>query len=369
MPISEFRVFINNEAADSAMLDRFTEIHVDQAIGMAWEAELKLDLVADEQGNWSDSSEELAEPMERVRVEVKIGTGSFVPLIDGPVVNQKFDFSSSPGRSALTLMVQDDSVLLNQDETVEVFEDLTPDEIAATLMEAAGLEVEADPVPDAGSDLERFVVQRGSAMRLLRRLARQHGMFVYVRPGSQPGKSIGVFAKPDLSPSDLPEMVLMGADRNVNYVTVEFDALRPMAASAGSVRISDVTSLNSEIDASDDTPLGDSPVHSLLTPAKVLLAHTREEQSDLDAAAQAAVNLSSWAYTARGEVAADVYAGVLEPLRLVRVVGIGARLSGDYLISRVRHSLNFESYKQAFTLLRNARLEGGNGGGLLEGVF
>ena len=369
MPVSEFRVFINNEAADAEMLDRFTEIQVDQAMGMAWEAELKLDLAADEKGNWSDAGEELTQPLGRVRVEVKIGTGSFVPLIDGLVVNQKFDFSSGPGRSALTLVVQDDSVLLNQDETVEVFEDQTPDEIATTLVEAAGLEIEADQVPAAGSGLERFVVQRGSAMRLLRRLARQYGMFVYVRPGEQPGKSVGVFAKPDLSPADLPEMVLMGADRNVNHVTVEFDALRPMAASAGSVRITDVTSLSSEIDTSDDAPLGDSPVHSLLTPAKALLAHTREEQSDLDAAAQAAVNLSSWAYTARGEVTADVYAGVLEPFKVVRVVGIGTRLSGDYLISRVKHVLNFESYKQTFTLLRNARLEGGNGGGLLEGVF
>ncbi len=370
MAVSKFRVFVNNQPNDEEQLERFTDIQVDQAIGMASEAELKIDLAADDDGTWQDTAEPLADPQARVRVEVQVGDADFVPLIDGPVVGQRFELNATPGRSTITVVVQDDSVLLNQDEGVEVFEDQAPDEIASTLIESAGLEAEVDSIPDAGSALERYVVRRGSAMRLLRQLARQYGMFVYIRPGDDPGRSIGVFAHPDLSPSDLPQMLLMGADRNVNQITVEFDALRPMEAVAGSVRISDLEVLSSEVSQSSDVSLGDSAVHTLVTPAKVLLARTREEQSDLDAAAQAAANLSSWAYTARGETTAEVYAGVLQPHKTVRVTGLGSRLSGDYLISRVRHSLNFESYKQSFTLLRNARLEGdGGGGGLLGGII
>jgi phage protein D len=369
MSVSKFRVFINNEAANADQLDRFTDIQVDQAIGMASEAELKMDLIADSAGNWGDVDEPLADPQMRVRVEVMVGTGDFVPLIDGPVVSQRYDFSAGPGSSSITAFVQDDSVLLNQEEGVEVFENQRPDEIAGTLMLAAGLEVETDSVPDAGSSLERFVVRRGSAMRLLRQLARQNGMFVYVRPGGRPGKSVGMFVKPDLSPSNLPELLLMGGARNVNQITVEFDALRPMTASAGSMRISDLSLLRSEVSESNDIPLGDSPVHALLPPAKVLLARIREEQSDLDAAAQAAVNLSSWAYTARGETTADDYSGVLQPYKTIRLMGLGTRLSGDYLISHVKHSLNSKSYKQSFTLLRNARLQGSGASGLLGGVI
>jgi hypothetical protein len=52
---------------------------------------------------------------------------------------------------------------------------------------------------------------------------------------------------------------------------------------------------------------------------------------------------------------------------VVRVAGVGGFLSGDYLISRVTHLLGDESYRQQFSLRRNARSAGANGGGLAPG--
>jgi len=357
MPVAEFRVFVNNASVDEELLDRFTQIRVDEAIGMATEAELNLNLLMNDTGDWSDLGADFAQPMQRVRVEVRIGTGDYVPLIDGPVVTQRFDFDASPGSSGLTLMVQDDSVLLNQDEDVELFEDQTPDQIASRLMGDAGMEVQADAVEDAGSTFTRYVVRRGTPMRLLRELAKRHGMFVYVRPGEQPGTSMGYFVRPDLTPGDLPELLVMGEDRNVNQLSIEFDALRPTRATAGSVRLSDKEVLNSETDTPDLNPLGDTAVHDIVTPGRVLLAGTREEESDLAAATQAAVNSSSWAYSAQGEVAADIYDGVLQTHKVVQVAGVGD-LGGNYLISRVTHLLDSSSYVQRFVLVRNARLNG-----------
>jgi hypothetical protein len=265
--------------------------------------------------------------------------------------------------------VQDDSVLLQREEKVEAFEDRTPDEIARELIEGAGLEAETESVPDAGSSFSRFYLRRGTAMSALRELARRRGMFVYVRPGAQPGASVVVFARPNLAASALPELLLMGASRNVNELSIEFDALRLAAAEAGSVRIADKAVLAASAAASNLEPLGDRPAHDVVEAARVLLARTREEQTDLDEAVQAAVNLSSWAYTARGEVSADTYTGVLQAHSVVPVAGVGAVLSGNYLVSRVTHTLDSDSYRQRFTLLRNARLDGSSGGGLPAGVF
>jgi len=350
-------------------MDLMTEIQVEQAIGMAAESQLRVELAADDGGNWPSVQEDVFQPMQRVRVEVRIGSADYVPLIDGPIVTQKFDFSAEADHSTMTLLSQDDSALLNQEEGVEVFEDTSPDQIASTLMEAAGLTVEADPVPDAGSSFTRYVVRRGTAMRLLRDLARQNGMNVFVRPGDTPGSSVGVFQRPNLTPGDLPELVGMGADRNVNNISVEFDALRPSVASAGSVRFSDKSILTSDTTASDLDPRGDSATHDVVTPGQVLLARSREEQTDIDAATQAAVNSSSFAYTARGEVTADIYAGVLQPYQVVAVSGIGGFLSGDYLISAVTHILNADGYRQRFTLVRNARLNGSASTPSGPGVF
>lgn len=369
MPLAEFQLFLGESAADEKQLDKFSKIVVDQAIGMAGEAELHMHIGADPQGNWSGMEEDFTMPFERIRVEVRVGDGVFVPLIDGPIVARRFELSGSPNQSRMVLTVQDDSVLLNLKEEVAVFEEQGAHEIAQDLFQSHDLDAEVESVEASGSDLERVILQRGTAMQLLRELARRHGMFVYVKPGDSPGKSVGVFARPALESSDLPEILLMGESRNVDKFEAQFDALRPLTARAQQVRVSDKQVVESETVQSSLTALGDEAAHDLIEPGRVLLARTREESNDLDAATLAAVDESSWAYSASGEVSAEFYPAVLLTHQVVRVVGAGGFLSGDYLISQVGHELDDNSYRQKFTLRRNAGSAGSDSGGLLGGIF
>lgn len=370
MATVELRLYFDEEAADADTLARFTEIHVDQAIGMAAEAQLHMDLIVDEKGYWDGMGEELTQAGVRVRIEVKIGDHGYVPLIDGSIVGSRFELSADAESSTMVLIVQDDSALLNVDETVTLFEDKRADEIATQLFEEFGLQADVDETPDAGSALARCTVQRGTAMQLLRDLARRHGMFVYVTPGAKPSKSIGVFKYPTLEKSDLPELLLLGAERNVARFSAEFDATRPLKAAAYSVGVTDKAVIGSTGEDPDVDALGDERTHEVVTPARTLLARTREEQSDLDEAVTAAVNASSFAYSASAEVVADSYEGVLLPYRVVSVAGVGANLSGDYLVARVTHVLTDDSYKQQVELKRNARsAEAGAGAGAPGGIF
>src|SRR3972149_1742022 len=103
MPISEVRLYFDNEPVDEERLDQFSEIRVDQAIGLAAEAELQMDIGTDEAGVWSGMEEAFAQPFTRARVEVKVADDEFVPLIDGPLVGQRFELSASPGQSKMVL--------------------------------------------------------------------------------------------------------------------------------------------------------------------------------------------------------------------------------------------------------------------------
>ncbi len=370
MPISEYRVYLNNQPADDAQLASFSQVRVDQAIGMATEAELHMDICQQEDGTWPGIEEDFAQPFERVRVEVKLGKDAFVPLIDGPIVAQRFELNAAPESSKLILVVHDDSVLLNQIETVALFEDKTADRIATQLFEDHQLAVEVDIVGASGGTLPRCVVQRGTAMQLLRDLARRHGMFVYVKPGAQPGSSIGVFVKPTFTESDLPELLIAGRERNVDRFHIQLDALRPMSARADSIDIAAVSPLSSEVSESSLTALGNKPVHQMVSPGHVRLARTREDPNDLEAAATAAVDHSSWAYTASGEVRVGGYAGVLSPHQVVSVAGPGGYLGGKYLVSQVTHLLSDQGYRQQFVLRRNARSDaaGGASGAIPGGI-
>ena len=366
----EFRLFLNNEAADENQVNMFGSIRVDQAIGMATEAELDMDIAPDENGHWSGMDEEFVQPFQRIRIEVKVGENDFQPLVDGPIVGQKFEVSATPGESQMKLIVHDDSVLMNRQETVRLFEDQTASDIVTLLFQEEGFDTEVDPVDDAGATLERTTVQRGTAMQLVRELARRHGMFAYIKPGEVPGVSIGFFGRPDLSTQDFPELVLLGAERNFNALNVEFDALRPIEASGHTVTAADQSSALSSSFLPTQEPLGDMGTHDLVEPGTVLLARHREEVNDIEAATQAAVDFSSWAFSARIEVDAEIYPAVLSPFKVVTVAGAGGHLSGSYMISRVTHLLSDEGYRQEVGLRRNARSNGtGSNGGLPGGIF
>jgi hypothetical protein len=369
MTVSEFKVFLDNQAASEEQLELFSEIKVDQAIGMATEAELTIDVGVDESGCWSDVEESYVQPSARIRVEVKIRDSEFVPLIDGPIIGQRFELSGSPNDSKLTLIVQDDSVLLNQNEAVELYEDQSADQVAGLLFQAAGLTPDTDSVTAPSGEFTRYLVRRGTAMQFIKELARRHSMFVYVEPGAAPGTSVGYFKRPELSRGDYPELLLVGAERNISKFSGQFDGLRPLKARADSVNISDQRVVTSETDSSDIDSQGDEAVHDIVDAGQILLARTRELSDDLDSSTAAAVNHSSWAYSANAEVIADSYDGVLLPHRVVSVAGAGGHLSGDWLVSQVTHTINDASYKQAFSLRRNARSSGNSDGGLLGGVF
>lgn len=369
MPLANLRLYFDSQPASEEQVDLFREIRVDQAIGLACEAELDIDLALDDTGLWSTIEDEFAQPFRRIRIEVKIGEdGEFSALIDGPIVAQRFELASGPGESLLTLVVHDDSVLLNQVESVAVFEDQTPDQIAQTLISDGGLTAQVDTVPAAGSSYTRYVVQRGTAMQLLLDLARRHGMMAYVKPGQTPGQSIAVFARPSMVRGEAGELLLIGEERNINKFSVQLDALLPTAVKGGDVQLSDNTLLSTEADSASLTALGDNPVHSVLsTPAVSLLDGAREEQNDLDDASAATVDASSFAFTASTEIDANDYDHVLSPYQVIGVAGPGGYLAGDYLISRVQHVISDSGYKQNLTLKRNARAAGSSGGGGLPG--
>lgn len=366
---AEFKLFFDNTPATEEQLDLFRTITVDQGIGMVTEAELEMELRLDDNGAWIDFEESFTAPFSRIRVEVKIGDGDFVALIDGPLVAQRMTMSASPNASMLTLVVHDDSVLLNQIESVSVFEELAASDIAEILFGEAGLQPQVDSTPAAGGSLERAVVQRGTAMQLLRDLARRHGMALRVVPGSAPGTSVGVFSAFNLDGEDLPELLVTGADRNLDQISIEFDGLRPFAAVAGTVDAGSLEVLRSEAQQSSQTTLGDEAAHSIVEPAQVLMARTRETVGDLDAAVAVAVDTASWAYSATGEVDSAAYPAVLQPYGTVALAGAGP-MSGRYLVAQVNHLIDDQTYRQQFTLRRNARATvGGAGGGLPGGVF
>lgn len=369
---TEYRVYLGGEPASDEALGRIRVLRVDQAIGMATEAELEMDLAIDDNGVWSGIDTDYAQPFERVRIEVKPDRAdAFVALVDGPIVGQRFSLTEAAHGSRMTLVVHDDSVLLNREEGVELYQDMSASDIARRLFGDAGLTPEVDAVEGPAADPDQVVVRRGTPMQLLRQLARRHGMFVYVRPGGSTGSSVGHFRRPDLGDGGQAPLRVTGQGRNVGRFDCEFDGLRPTRASARGITLADRSEQEGVSGQSGLDPLGARASLDLVPAGQTLLAGTRAGDADLEAVVTATVDVSSWAYSAAVELDGDAYGEVLEPYRTITVAGAGGYLGGPWLISRVLHTLTAGSYLQQVSLRRNARSDvaGGGAAAAVAGVF
>jgi hypothetical protein len=369
---SEFRLYFDGEPATRDQLDQVGTISVDQQLDMAWEARFEIPICTDAEGRWTGGDQPFTASFARVRVEIRVGDGSFVPLIDGPVVGADTQMSSEPGQSSLTVLVHDDSVYLNRNEDIERFDDKLDHEVAQELFrrasQIADTDVETTPAPATARP--PVVVQRGTAMQALRRLARRQGMHAYVLPGKQPGQSIGAFKKLPVKPDGLPDLILLGTDRNVTTFHASRNAQRPSSVRAYSLDVADKTVTTATSSFRNLELLGDDTALTSEDDAATRLARPGADDAvDPNQLVQGEAAHDSFAFSANGSVLGDCYSGVLTPYRVVAVRGVDTPLNGDYLVSRVGHRLTRSEYSQSFELQRNAVSSTASSAGPLGAIF
>jgi len=374
MPAVRYRMYVDDEPATRDQLDRVEEIDVDQEVDMAWEARLRIPVCTSTNGSWDGEDEPFLQSFARVRIEVKVGDRDWHPLIDGPIVGNDRRMSSEPGQSSVLVIVHDDSAYLNRDDEIRSFQNMSDHEIARQVLndvsQINSLDIEDSlPCSCTGTPEE---IQRESKMHLLQRLARRQGMHAYVLPGDSPGESIGCFRKFPTSPGDLPELILLGPDRNIVSFNISSNAQSPASVqgfslSIGDRAVSEGTSQTRDMDllGSDAALASESDTSTRLLPPDSGCCLTPEQ------AAQVEAERAAFAFEATGAVLAECYGAALVPYQIISARGVGGRVSGDYIIKKVSHRLDRWQYSQQFTLLRNARSGGGGSGAadLISSIF
>lgn len=358
--IKEFKVHYGGTPATQEQLDAIEEIVVDQEIGRAWEAKIKIPIQISEEGTWAGEDDPAYAEFARVRVEARIGNGAFVPLIDGRIVDQDPGMSANPGNSTLTLTIQDDTTLLHRAAGSEDFPPGSSDSaVARSLLSAAALggsvEVEETGAP---SDPDAVVQRHGTPMQLLRALmARHRDYYAYVLPGTAPGTSDCFFKKlPDDPDPALPDLVLTGPDRNISGFNIQRTTNRAARYEGASLNMSDKTVSDATSDsASAPPPEGEASTAAGASDVRVrrLPPGTGDHTDPSEAAEGAALN-SSFTVTATGSVLPLCYGAILSPYRRLRASVSNSRYSTTYVIFKVTHTLGISEYTQSFSVRGNA---------------
>jgi hypothetical protein len=341
----QFRVWFADRAASLEELARIEEIVVTQEMDAYWEAQMRMALCLDAQGHWLHWPGDSSAPFSRVRVEIDIGDGAFVPLIDGPLVSIDGALDSQPGKSTATLLVRDDSAWLNRDEEVEApFEVRAASDIASELF--GRFEQIAEIRVDDTTATPAATTRRGTVLQFLRELGSGNDRRVYVLPGETPGASIGCFLADPADAADLPPLRLVGDDRNLANASITQDPEGAERTQAQLLRTDDQGVTQLEVDPADLGLMRDLPaVPADLSPARLLdpMANTSE---DPEAAAIAQAHARSYVYFLASDVVPGCFGAVLSPYRKVRLDAGAMPYSGDYLITKVTHRITPSLYSQ-----------------------
>ena len=357
-----FKVIYGTTPATAKQLDAIEEIIVDQEIGKAWEARIKIAVCISEDGVWEGETDAAYVAGARVRIETQIGDGDFVPLIDGEIQRHEPDYNAVPGSSVRTLVVHDDTQKLHKEAGSDSYPGKTDSEIVKSIFDKAALgnPPVIDPITSARPDTNAVINRQGTLMEMLRSIAaRYQNYHAYVLPGPTAGTSIGCFKKlPENPDSGLLAMFLTGSDQNISGFNIQENAARATKVVGSHLSMSDKKVTTVTAGPADTKP----PTGESSTSDASAVFRTRRlppgigDHTGLQEAATGAANESAFTLRGEGSVIPTCYGAVLSPYKMVFASVSNSRYSTNYVIYKVVHTIGISEYTQQFTVIGNAVL-------------
>lgn len=343
--------------ASENLLRAGAQVEVEEAIGEPDAASLTLAITPTADGDWPSALDELTTPGAELRVRVEHDDVAYT--FDGLAVGASWTISPNAG-SQIVCRALDRSAEMDRVERTVAWSGTADSAIASSIYASYGFAAEVETTP-AGPDPDVFTpMQRGTDWAYLQMLAGKWGYAAFLEVD---GDQVTGHFRP-IDPLAAPSATLrlgFGDEAASADVEVELDG-------AGNVRAERIPPLTdgpvTAVADGADQLQGDeaiaAPRTTLLGPADVW-----GEIEPFDAATGRA---RDQAFGVRLTATTDpITAGpMVRARRTVDVHGLGARLSGPYLVERVRHTVSEDHHQQQITLVRNAL--GAGGGGLLGGV-
>ena len=357
MPQISYALLVDGNPVDPAVLAAVRQLDVEDHADLADIMRLAVGIGVRQDGTgWTILDDDLF-GQRRLTVTMTVGSGqAATPLIDAYVIETRGGAVRQPRHSVLRVVAMDPTVLMDLEEKVRAWPDMTDADIADSVFGEYGFTANVEPTQSARRGRrrpDRAARQRHPVPPAARRPQR---LRVLRRGGAASGAVEGHFHPPKLEQT--PQAVLsvnLGSATNVDGFEARYDMLRPVTVDAGSLDTEDEDEQRVQADQPSLRALGKAGASPDDQPRKVLLTGTGLSQAgELQTYAQAVVDDSAWAMTAEGELDTALYGEVLRAKRPVLVRGAGQRFSGTWYVERVLHTFTADGYTQRFTLRRNA---------------
>jgi hypothetical protein len=297
--------------------------------------------------------------------------GTSVVLSDGVITFQEMVPSDEPGRSVLSVKGEDLTRMLDLIDLSGFPWPAMPAEARVALAVAKYIPlygivpvVMPSVLINVPNPLTMIPQQQGTDLTYIRALADQVGYVFFIQPGPLPGMNLaywGPMLRTAIPFLPVPPPIAIDSDGRSNAESLQF-SFDGFAKTQWVVLIKvDPLPLPVPIPVPDVNPISPPLGRKQPLPLKISPIQGLAKYNPIQAAGIALAKAASTANVISGQGTLDVlrYGSILPARTLVEVRGAGITFDGQYFVDAVTHTIKPGSYKQSFTLSRNALIAGG----------
>jgi phage protein D len=373
-----FQLLIDGTSVDDALYTALTSLEVEENADLPGAIQLVLPVSRSTPCDLTYVSDGRFRPLANLAVVVTPEGKSAECIFDGYVLAHKLHLERGTTASTLQIWGQDASWLMNLEEKVKEWVDVTDASVANAIFDDYGITPSPDNTDDdspSHTEDGHSLMQRASDIQFLRNLARRNGKLCRVICADKPGDRTGYFVTPRLDGDPVLTLKLNDPTAwTVDALDIDWDATRPTTVRASQALFDDddedgvsADTSDSGLDLLDARGLSDFSG----TPMSVLLTAPVDDGGELALRAQALLREANWFVRCEGEADIARLRAVLRVGTVVQIEGIGSLHSGKYYVWSVHHTITADAHKMKFVLVRNAvgPQLAGSAAGLLGGLI
>jgi hypothetical protein len=361
-PSPRVNVLIDGSALDAAVLARMSRAEVRESDCDPSVLALRFNLAQLDNGEFTPLDDGPFVPGAVLSFEVEPPGGLTQRIFEGPLTHVRPHFESVAGNSYLELLAMDAAVLLDAEERVVAFPNMTESDAARQILSGYQITLQADETSVNYDEDRQMLMQRATDWRFLQHLAHRNGARFYFEYDAAQQQVVAHFAQPDVDGTPQPDVVILQDGPNLNWADLQLLATGPVKVTGAAidpiakrlVRGDGTPAL--PLTGADDAAAGveSGLTQAGATAATALLKDPFPLDEAVGAESTAATDAARFVIELRAELDPALYRGILRARRPVLVRGVGRRFSGIYYVESVTTTLESGALKQTFVAHRNA---------------
>lgn len=273
-------------------------------------------------------------------------------LVKGPVHAHEVHLIHGGG-SYVDVVGADRTVAMDREAKSKVWPNLTDSDAATQIL------VGYQFIPDVQSTTARHIeakhvlVQRGSDLQFVRRLARRNGFLFWISCNSLAIETAH-FKRPPLGGTPSADVVVNLANPTTDALDIYWDVERPTSVASKQLDLGTKTDIVGNVAKTPQTILGAQSLSAITQDTRsVFVSAPADDAGALKARAEGTLVDADWFVRASFRTSLAQSGTVLRAHSLVRVRGAGSRHDGSYLVAAVDHGIDASAHTMNVTLLRN----------------